>query len=189
MRKLSSLFLAMVLCFSLTACGALNGAGSKPEVESEVESFATSEKDPVVTGDVKQIGENKYGFVNIPADWVTFTDLSGSGAYQYSDRSGSYILTMSNGSELVSSDPEQMAEVIMRSMESNGSEDYEYELVDYLGYDCYQCMGSFPDGTIWIVHIFEVEDGSMRYLSFEGPFDETFLTLYVEIFSSYTTTA
>lgn len=189
MRKLFSLVLVMALSFSLVACGTLNN-NSTPAVESDVESTDTSvERDPVVTGDTMQIGTNEFGYVNVPSDWVKFTDVGNPDAYQYSDKSGSFIITLSNDARSGASSGEQWAEYIMRLMQDYDSDDYEYDLVDFLGYDCYQCMGSFPDGTIWIVHIFEVEDGSIRYVSFEGPFDETFLDLYIDIYSSYTTTA
>ncbi len=81
MRKLFSLVLVMALSFSLVACGTLNN-NSTPAVESDVESTDTSvERDPVVTGDTMQIGTNEFGYVNVPSDWVKFTDVGNPDAY------------------------------------------------------------------------------------------------------------
>lgn len=62
----------------------------------EPESDAVLPADDVVNGDTQTIGSYEVGYVDVPADFVTFYNdvYLGPGTIQYSDMTGSTIVTM-----------------------------------------------------------------------------------------------
>ena len=206
LRKLLCLLLSVVLLISLAGCfGApqqpliSDADPTFPENESDLDGIAdtsssdepTSESgsmetdDPISFSDeTKRVGKEDFGFVTVPEMWVDFKDVNESTTAQYSDISGSYIVSLDNNKNVEIEDPELWAQVILLQMDSYGSTDFEGATIEYMGYPCYQCYGTFPDGTIWVVHIFTVDDGSIRYLSIEGPISG-FMEIYELVSESY----
>lgn len=177
---------------SSTAPASSQAASSAPESlpESTPESTSTPTAlapgfDP--SGEFKQVGEEGFGFVSVPEDWANFQDLDGGTALQFSDLSAQYIVSLDNGENAGGfTDAETWAQGIMAVMESIDPISFEGAKVDFVGYDTYQCYGIFEDGTFWVVNIFPIEDGSLRYLSIEGPATDDFYTIFDTISQSYT---
>lgn len=112
MKKVIALLLIATLSLSLCGCFPFNLFNTS-KAESDLESIAdkiSSDLDDsssklessignLVSGiddssDTQIIGNDDFGYMKIPKDFVKFTDVSGSDDLQYSDKAGSTIFTM-----------------------------------------------------------------------------------------------
>ena len=158
------------------------------------------------TTNTKRVGSASVGYVSLPSNFVSFLDVEGAEGLQWADGPGSEVgsrivtLDTSSGKPAayteVYSDPEKWATSIMMSMDEYGSPDYEGARVDFNGYEAFQVYGTFPNGTVepdgtfsppsvWVVTIFQIEDGSVRYLSIEGPIAAGFFDFFEAVSDSY----
>ena len=68
------------------------------------------------SGELRQIGDDEHGYIQIPADFVNYQDVDVSGLVQASDRSGTNIVTLTHYSSV---DYQTLANSMRAQMESN----------------------------------------------------------------------
>ena len=127
--------------------------------EEEVLSFYafTDEEvssDDVTTGDAQRIGEEKFGYTDVPANYVVFTDPYISGDYiQYSDPTGTNIVTLSYYEESYI-DAANYAYALLEQLEADPNVDptsVTGAMVTLDGCEAYQVYGYYPDEDLFLV--------------------------------------
>lgn len=123
--------------------------------------------------ETKKVGQDKYGFVQVPSSWVNFKDVDlpdDSKVIQYSDPLGSSIITL-NVIENFDQNIEDAAQATAQNIQSNGV-DVKGAKVKIDNYDAYQLYGLYEDqGLMLIVWYFMDENNNLHYVSAEGPLD------------------
>ena len=117
--------------------------------------------------DTKYIGDDTYGYVQVPKKWVKFVDVSGTEAIQYTDIGDKgYIVTLNVIKQDVSD--YDAAKAIQDGIKNEGASAYYLSATigDYKGY---VVKGTYSDGTKIDSYIFKTEDGVLRFVSIEGP--------------------
>lgn len=133
------------------------------------------EEQEETNGDVIRVGEENFGFVDIPSDWVNFRDLGVTEPIlQYSDLLGVSIITLNaweKGEETV----EDVATAIWIGMEEEGAIETEGAALELAGYDAIQVYGIYPDeGKVLVTWVFETQDGYMHYVAAESTVENIF---------------
>lgn len=143
------------------------------------------------------VGEDDYGYIDLPSDWVRFVDLSGETGIAYSSPDGTSIITFDifDLSGLTEEQAEQITTEILAQNVWYNLEDDDVEVLDgakvVLGdYDSFQVYGVYENDfsmtCIIVCWIFEDDNGIIHYVSAEGPTENiTKVVNYVE--SSYRT--
>lgn len=146
------------------------------------ESSATHDKDKDIeieeendTADLntKTVGDSKYGYVSIPNKWVKFKDLDGSTSLQYSDVTGSYIVTLDYVENSTMTAKEAASKFLSQMQQSSevtgvkGSTVYIGKNKEYKAYQVYMLYQA--EGIYLVTYWFETESGAIRYLALEGP--------------------
>lgn len=150
--------------------------GSKNKDEQKEENIKEEQlKEENVSGQVsssetKKVGKKNYGFVEVPDYWVNFKDVdlpSDTSVIQYSDPSGSAIITM-NIFENYEQDAQSAAEKSFQNMKNDGV-DVEGARVNIGGYEAYQVYGCYEDeGIILVSWHFKDENNTLHYVAAEG---------------------
>lgn len=175
--------------------------------ELYLENEDEDESDFTMLENTQRVGNASVGFVSLPNNFVKFADVEGAEGLQWADgpgaEFGSRIVTLDTSvgkpAEYMSvySNPEMWASSIIMMMEDHGSTDAEGARIDFQGHDAVQAYATFPNGTtypdgtvdphpsVWVVTIFPVADGSVRYLSVEGPIADDFFEFYEAVMQSY----
>lgn len=145
----------------------------KDEVEKEIKDkdididIDIKDKDKEVKEDTKYVGDDTYGYVQVPKKWVEFVDVSGTDAIQYTDIGDKgYIVTLNVIKQDVSD--YDAAKAINDGIKNEGATSY-YISATIGGYKGYVVKGSYTDGTKIDSYIFKTEDGVLRFVSIEGP--------------------
>ena len=146
---------------------------SQDAIESETEDRTNTEDTESKVGDSQKIGSEDYGYVNVPSDWVKFTDLSfaESGTENpfiaYSNPLGTEIINML---AVASSEQtaEGMASNLYVSFESEGYQGVTGARVNDTGYEGFQVYGISPEGIVHVVWTFDDNAGKVHYISVEG---------------------
>lgn len=185
MKKISKLLFVVVFGMVLTGCGTGNTTQSTevvvsdgPETEStaveveleEIDAEDASEEGTTETPvELKRVGEEGYGFVDIPVDWVNFQDINSTqDLRQYSDLTGTSIITLFVVGDSPN-DAEQAATNSWAGMENNGAVDIQGAIVELDGYETYQVYGIYENAGIMLVtYHFEDEEGKLHYISAES---------------------
>lgn len=122
----------------------------------------------------KRIGENPYGYIDIPSDWVRFKDDTATGnLLQYSDITGKTVITLSYY-DVDSLDAYQAAQNFSAGLFESPDidEDSITGATVTLGVDkvkSYQVYCFYPkDGTFLVAYLFDGSDGYVHYLAIEG---------------------
>ncbi len=199
-RKTGTCLFALILSLSLTACGSNKQEQSEsPEptkeetaqvttgeeatgqeqadTQSEAESTSTTTESSTTVTANQRVGAEGIGFVDVPADWVTFKDTAGGTDLQWSDLTGTSIVTMNTfdmesvpEEERASFDAKRAAESVWISIESNGGEDVTGAEVQLAGKTAYQVYCFYPtDGTFLVTWNVADDAGVIHYVSAEGP--------------------
>ena len=137
---------------------------------------------------MQQIGEDGYGYVYVPSNWVKFHDLATGGAgYQYADPSTYNVVTLYSytaedlGVKAIDEDAvEQAANSYAYNIEQQGTFDnLTGAMVEIGGYEAYQVYGTLKsDGKILCAWIFRTEKSDKVYLvSLEGDRETFFQVL------------
>ena len=118
----------------------------------------------------KVVGEEKYGYVTVPSDWVKFYDYSTvANVLQYS-YANEYVLTMMYYSKDELRSAETAAANAKAHLSTENVEKLTGAKVKMGSYDAYQVYAYYPDENEWLVcWFFEAEDGLVHYLAVEGP--------------------
>ena len=191
-RKLVvSLFSLTLVLGLLAACGSESNSGAD-QTTAETTSPSTTESTNTTAdsstsldlSDMQQIGEDGYGYVHVPSNWVKFHDLATGGAgYQYADPSTYNVVTLYSytaedlGVKAIDADAvEQAANSYANNIEQQGTFDnLTGAMTEIGGYKAYQVYGTLKsDGKILCAWIFKTEKSKKVYLvSLEGD-HETF---------------
>jgi thioredoxin-related protein len=143
--------------------------------------------------DTMVVGEDGKGYVEVPSNWVKFTDESGSGSFQYSSSNMSHIITLDKivWSEEVPVE-NQTAEAVANNyfgyFESTGITKIQGAMVNYdnIDKDVYEIYGYYDnEQSIWIVDVLTDENGDVYFVSIEGLFNEDILNIYNLIVKTY----
>lgn len=154
----------------------LNGK-EMPRAEADVEDAEDEEDDrnnESLRGDaddIKVVGDEEYGYIDIPGDWVRFYDIDGNSSLQYS-YSTVYIVTLNHLEDNYTA--KEYASTYLDSMRDSD------EVRDVTGatvkvgknqeYTAYQVSMYYPaDNTYLITYWFDTDDGKVRYIALEGP--------------------
>lgn len=124
--------------------------------------------------DTKRVGDDYYGYVSIPENWVTFIDIGLN--YEETDElkypmQWSYadvnIITLNYLP--ASYDPKDAASAIALKNESDGMEDMITATVTLIGETAYQVYGYYPNENLYLVAwVFSGSDGVTHIISAEG---------------------
>ena len=122
--------------------------------------------------DTKTVGDNKYGYVDIPKDWVNFQDLDGNDSLQFSY--GNIFIVTLNYYEETNYTAKELAQNYMYSkQQSDDVEDVTgatLTIGDNGQYTAYQIYMYYPKDKIYLItYWFEAEDGKVHYMALEGP--------------------
>lgn len=209
-------FLALSLVFSLTACqktekpivstsdpdagqtsqapnSSASSEGASSSVPQNPDQGILSDEDGVYFGD------ETYGYVKVPTDWVNFQDLDGVPGVQFSNPIGSSIITLDIfdlsqlPQEMLSTvTSEELAKNVWYNLENSEVTNIVGASVQLMGLDAYQVYGDYVSedygwDSVIVCWIFKTEDGVFRYVAAEGGVDDIVnVVTYVE--SSYTLT-
>ena len=145
----------------------------KDEVEEQIKDkdididIDIKDKDTKEDKDTKYVGDDTYGYVKVPENWIKFIDVSGTDAIQYTDiGENGYIVTLNTIKQDVTA--ETAAKAINEGIKNEGATSY-YLKTKIAGYDGYVVKGTYSDGTKIDSYIFLTEDGEVRFVSIEGP--------------------
>lgn len=137
------------------------------ESDVEADSSESNEREYV------RGGAENYGFIDIPSDWVTFTEegMEDEGMVQYSDVNGESVITLQYYDDV---DAETAATNVYVTLEES-AENLTAAMVELDGYEAYQVYGYMPDtNEILVCWFFDGDDGLMHYLAIEGTDMELF---------------
>ena len=187
--KKKSMFSLISLCLVLgllSACGSGKSSGAD-QTTAETTSPSTTDSTNTTAdstssldlSDMQQIGEDGYGYVYVPSNWVKFHDLATGGAgYQYADPSTYNVVTLYSytaedlGVKAIDADAvEQAANSYANNIEQQGTFDnLTGAMTEIGGYKAYQVYGTLKsDGKILCAWIFKTEKSKKVYLvSLEG---------------------
>ena len=205
-RKLVvSLFSLSLVLGLLAACGSESNSDADQST-AETTSQSTTESTNTTAdsstsldlSDMQQIGEDGYGYVHVPSNWVKFHDLATGGAgYQYADPSTYNVVTLYSytaedlGVKAIDADAvEQAANSYANNIEQQGTFDnLTGAMTEIGGYKAYQVYGTLKsDGKILCAWIFKTEKSKKVYLvSLEGD-RETFYNVLPVIEETWTET-
>ena len=187
--KKKSMFSLISLCLVLgllSACGSGKSSGAD-QTTAETTSPSTTDSTNTTAdstssldlSDMQHIGEDGYGYVHVPSNWVKFHDLATGGAgYQYADPSTYNVVTLYSytaedlGVKAIDADAvEQAANSYANNIEQQGTFDnLTGAMTEIGGYKAYQVYGTLKsDGKILCAWIFKTEKSKKVYLvSLEG---------------------
>ena len=115
----------------------------------------------------KVVGDDYYGYVKVPENWVEFKDLDSTGTFQYTDIGDTgYIITLNTYEENIS--PYTAAMNVKSHIEEEGNE-ANYKFGKIGKYSCYIVSAKYTDGTYLDAYLFKADDGKLHYVSIEGP--------------------
>lgn len=149
-------------------------ADSSTSSGSSSDNKNTSSSDS--TTKTQQLGAEKYGFITVPTTWKTFNDpdassITGSSIKQYCDETGKLIITF-NCMENPQTDAKSAASSCWAQMEQDGATDIQGATVQIANCEAYQVYGYYTDDDVMLViWIFTDSDGTLHYISAEGPID------------------
>lgn len=127
-----------------------------------------------------RVGKDRYGFIDIPDDWVNFKEIDSSAdLLQYSDKSTKSVLTLCYYDADGLNSLQAANNFVTALYESDGVEQESITCatvnlgVDRL--DAYQVYCFYPaDSQFLVAHFFDGEDGKVHYLAIEGDDMEVF---------------
>jgi hypothetical protein len=175
-------FVMLMLAASLIGCSNQDDVSTKSSATEQTKTENTStvkkqetpvknepkETEPAV--EMKKVGQEGYGYINVPSDWVKFVDVETNTSFQISSRDSKQIISM-NVFEDAGADAnlETYANIVAANMEKNGAQDLKGAKVKLGNYEALQVYAAYPEGMFLVAWVFKAEDGKYRYISAEGP--------------------
>ena len=143
------------------------------------------EDNNVVKSGYKRVGEDKFGYVDIPSNWNTFYDTSGTHSIQFSYAT-TYIVTI-DYVEKPAATAKTVAETFYNNNKSNtniSNLDMKTVTVGKEKYTAYKVgMYYINENTYLYTYWFDIPgDSNMHYIAIEGPKD---VEKYNDIIDSY----
>lgn len=118
------------------------------------------------------VGDNKYGYINIPKNWGKFYDVDGNTSLQYS-YANLYIVSLNYFEDSMYTAEEYASNYMynkQNSSEVTGVTGATVQIGKNKEYTAYQVYMYYPsDSTYLITYWFEAEDGKVHYIALEGP--------------------
>ena len=154
--------------------------------EVDVQIISSSEDDTTTPGNTKSMGSSQCGYVDVPTDWVEFTEAGGidgvDASYQMSSPDMKTIVTMCVYSNI---DPYSAASNVYENLSAEGD---SLEVVSAMatigGYEAYQVYAEYSDVYL-VTYFFSAEDGKTHYVAIEFPTDQMGTSIIKNIESSY----
>ena len=149
---------------------------------------ATPAATPTVVGtaETSRVGEEGYGYIDIPANWVVFTDPDGSETVRQWAADPVTIISLDmvpNPDGVL--DPDQAAQNIAAHLEESGASDLTGARVTVGGFDAVQVYCVYPDeGIFLVVWLFDGGDGIIHYVAAEGT-GETVMDAFTIVENTY----
>lgn len=139
------------------------------DMKMESSSGTESMEESISAQETKRVGQDIYGYVSIPENWVNFINEGAQeDSIQFSDPTGSDIITLSAALN-PEQDPKAVLNAVAESMVSEGAEDVTGATVSLNGIDAVQVYGYYASEDIFfIAWAFLSEDGYMHFVSAEG---------------------
>ena len=126
------------------------------------------------TEETTVVGDNKYGYINIPKNWGKFHDVDGNTSLQYS-YANLYIVSLNYFEDSNYTAEEYASNYLNNRLNSNevtGVTGATVQIGKNKEYTAYQVYMYYPsDSTYLITYWFEAEDGKVHYIALEGPED------------------
>jgi len=180
MKSYKYLIILLAAALMLSACS--SGAETLSGPVAQVVPGGPAEKDEPAQ-EMQRVGEENYGFWDIPSSWQPFTELDAHPddiMIQYSDPTGSQIITVRYFEDFGSS-PEEVLNSQGAYMESLGGEGIQGARVSLNGIEAIQIYGFFPEETAMVTWAFESGENLLHVIIAEGPIPEIFDTVgYLE---------
>ena len=142
----------------------------KAEEESNSKALTPAKpSSPVLTDSSKVIGDDTFGYVKVPTEWVEFQDIDNPSVYQYTDiGEKGYIVTLNTYEEDIAA--YQAATNLKNNIESEGNEaTITTAVIDK--YVAWKVDAKYTDGTYIDIYLFKASDGKLHFVSIEGPDD------------------
>lgn len=140
------------------------------ETESETEAQADNgELEVTYTGPTKEIGEEKFGYMQVPEDWIRFMELGADESvplYQFSSPDQVSVVTMSYAEN---TNAQALANVYYQYMSDNAADGLTGATVTLDGKTAYQVYGYFTEANkVLVTWAFDGDDGLTHSLSIES---------------------
>ena len=145
------------------------------EFTTKTDTDKDKDKDKTTTK-TKIVGEDKYGYVEVPSNWVNFKDVDGGHQIQFSYGT-TYIVTLDyvdNADYGTNLNAENLAtSFLAKSKEDENLEGVTGATVtigkdkEYTAYQVYMYYKN--EGTYLVTYWFDAEDGYIHYIALEGP--------------------
>lgn len=162
------------------------------EISNSKKEEIVEEKEIKTDVNVKTVGDEDYGYIDIPNKWTTFIDVDGNTALQYS-YANVYIATLDYVEGTY--DAKESA-ASHEKLESNNADVTEVNSkVVTIGknkkYTAYQVSSYYKSEDLRLItYWFNTDDGVLRYIAIEGPdeLDEMKLSDFYSIPDSFSIT-
>ena len=141
------------------------------KIENKSSSNNTNTNNDTSTTDTKTIGDDKYGYVDVPNNWYKFIDVDGNDSIQYS-YANVYIvsLNMLDGNYSAKDYASNYMYNKQNSSEVTDVTGATVKIGKNSEYTAYQVYMYYPaDATYLVTYWFEAEDGNVHYIALEGP--------------------
>ncbi len=140
------------------------------EIESETEEESDNgELEVTYTGATKEIGDEKFGYMQVPEDWIRFVELGADESvplYQFSSPDQVSVVTMSYAEN---TNAQALANVYYQYMTDNAVDGLTGATVTLDGKTAYQVYGYFTDANkVLVTWTFDGDDGLTHSLSIES---------------------
>ena len=151
-----------ILVFALIIIFAVVDGTSNP-IESIIEPTPVIEDQE----NTKYVGDDKFGYVRVPKDWIKFYDPNSGNAIQYASiGSERYIITLNLIEQNVS--VEAATEAIASGLNEEGATT-TYNKTKIGSYDGYTIDVEYAEGVYLKTYIFKTKDEKLHYVAIEGP--------------------
>lgn len=141
---------------------------------------------------LKIVGDEDYGYIDIPNNWINFIDVDGTTALQYS-YANAYIATLDYVEGTY--DAKESAAAHQLTEENNADVTDVNTKIVTIGknkkYTAYQVSSYYKNEDIYLItYWFNTDDGVLRYIAIEGPdeLDEMKLSDFYSIPESFSLT-
>ena len=186
-----ALMLALTLSLPLSVGCSSGTPTAEPEAEpveqTKEEEVKLTEENVAVTEEnnsaepaaaTKRIGADGVGFVSIPENWVEFRDTDGNSSIQWCDGTPYTIISLNTfdmssvpEDQRADFDVEDAANSVWMNMLNDGCKEDAIQgaRVTLANHDALQVYGLYPDGSYLVCWLLDDGNGTIRYVSAEGP--------------------
>ena len=154
----------------------INGKEVKKETKPSPSPTVTPSPSPttptVIENDTKTVGDNEYGYIDIPTNWYKFYDVDGNDSLQYSYAS-QFIVSLNYLDDTTHTAREYASNYYYNKQNDPNVTGVTSAMVnigknkEYTAYQVYMYYES--DATYLVTYWFEAEDGKTHYIALEGP--------------------